>query len=104
MAWYKPSTWRKKEKKEKEDFPNHYAQIVWTDYALNNSTFDDYNKEIQRIKYGKIVEITPYNESDLEAIKKIYQIPVSDLTKRQGEEFKFESMDSLTGTFSEVRN
>lgn len=93
-----------KKKEENIEFPYHYIRVVWTDIALHDSTFDDYNKEIQRIKNGKVVENILYTESDLEAMKEVYKIPFFDMTKiKDGEELNFESMDSLTGTFTEVR-
>jgi len=94
----------KKEKKEPIEYPFHYIKIVWTESALHQGTFDDYNKEIQRIKDGEIVEVVSYTKADLDSMKKIYQIPSIDITKMKEEDFKFEVNESISGRFQEVRN
>jgi hypothetical protein len=96
---------KKKQTEEKVEFPYHYARIVWTEAAIHDSVFDDYNKEIQIIKGGEIFQKIPYTIIDKEAIETVLKIPIRDMTKEKSEEkFEFETMDSLTGTFSEVRN
>ena len=91
---------RKKEQ-EKSEFPYHYAQIIWNESALHSGTLDDYNKEIQRIKNGKIVERIPFTEADAISIVESYNIPIFDYTKMKGDKFNFEESMSLTGTFIE---
>ena len=91
----------KKKKEEKAEFPFHFAQIVWNDVALHNGTLDDYNKEIQRIKNGKIVEKITYTESDALSIVKAYSIPIFDYTKLKEDKFNFEESMAMTGTFLE---
>lgn len=104
MAWYNPKSWiKRKNKKQKKDFPYHYIRIIWTESAVHDGMFDDYNKEIQRVKGGEILDSISYTESDLEAIKYVYKIPVVDLTEKDSKvKFEFESMGSLSGSFSEV--
>ncbi|MDD5651221.1 MAG: hypothetical protein PHF86_12530 [Candidatus Nanoarchaeia archaeon] len=92
-----------KKKKERVEFPYHFIKIVWTESALHEGTLDEFNKEIQRIKGDEIYKI-PYTKVDLDALVKVYQIPVIDMTKLQGEEFKFEELDLLQGNHVEVRN
>jgi 3-oxoacyl-(acyl-carrier-protein) synthase len=92
-----------KKKKEERELPYHYLQIVWTDNAVHDATFDDYNKEIQRIRGGVIVEQCSYTLADLKAFKEVYKIPVRDTTIERDESFQFETMDAMTGSFSEVR-
>lgn len=92
---------KRKEKKEKNEFPYHYSIIIWNDVALHNGTLDDFNKEIQRIKGGKIVDKIPYTEADAESIVKTYNIPIFDYTRMKGDEFNFEESLAMTGTFIE---
>lgn len=92
-----------KKEKKKYEFPYHFIRIVWTESAIRRGIFDDFQKEIQRIKGGRIVEVRQYTEQDLNAMIQVYEIPSFDYTRiKEKEEFQFESMDSLSGTFSEV--
>ena len=81
------------EKKEEQvEFPYHYIRIVWTESAIHDGIFDDYNKNIERVKNGEIVETISYTKLDLDSLIEVYQIPVVDMTIFSNEKFKFESI------------
>ena len=92
-----------KKKKEKISFPYNYLKIVWTESAIHQGIKDDFNKEIQIIKGDEIVEVRPYTKEELNAILEVHNIPFIDMTKLDTDDFKFEELDFLDGTYSEVR-
>lgn len=91
-------------KKKKEiKFPKHYAKIIFTQPAIDNGVFDVYQKEIQEIINGNIVEKISYTEADVFALRKIKKIPIIDLTKDiNEEEYEFEQIQPF-GEIWEVR-
>ncbi|MBA7623829.1 hypothetical protein ES703_31228 [subsurface metagenome] len=92
-------------KKEKIERPYHYGEIVFTREAASEGVFDMYQKEIHIIKNGILVEKIPYTMADVEALKKVYSIPIKDLTKgdMEEEDFEFGQIFSLSGTVSEIK-
>lgn len=102
MVWYNPFSWRKKKEKELIEFPYEYARIIFTEQAIHEGVTDDFQKEIQILKDGKIVEQISYTRSDVESIRNS-GIPLIDLTIKDKEEFIFDKVHSLTGTVSEVK-
>jgi hypothetical protein len=91
------------QEKKPTEFPYHYLQIVFTENGLHRGTLDDYSKEIQRIKGGRIIERIQYTEEEVIALTKSFNIPLVDRTKIKSEEFQFEDVNALTGQFTEIR-
>lgn len=92
-----------KEKRPEVEMPFHYAKVVYSDSALHDGVFDDFQKIILRIKGGVIVEKIPYSQHDVEALKKIYHIPVDESSINSAQEFQFNEMMYLSGQFLEDR-
>ena len=100
MRWYNPLEWFRK--KRKVEFPEHYIRVVFTEEASSEGVFDIYQKEVQRIFRGKVIEkIFPSTEFDIMSLQKTYKIPIIDMTKNiQEEQFEFQDVAS----FGEVPN
>jgi len=64
------------------------AIIQPTKVAIENNTIDKFNKEIvihegvevegNEIKWGRVLEKSPYSEEKIKAIKQVKQIPVAE--------------------------
>ena len=82
-------------KKEKKYYPPHFLRIAYTPTAKHKGTFDEFNREIHRIKDGEPVQIIPYTKADLEELKKRYNIPAIFEKIEEDEEYEFEPFDDL---------
>ena len=82
--------------KEKEEFyPHHFLRVEINKIAKSKGQFDEFNKEIVRIKEGKEVQRDIYTRQDLEALQKKYRIPVVEEKFDIEEEYEFNPFDNL---------
>lgn len=81
-------------------FPYSYVRVVWTNTAIHDGTFDDYNKRIEIIEDEEVIETKQYTKEDLDAILKVKKIPYYDLTEINAGEPEFNVMETLSGEFS----
>lgn len=87
----------KKEEEKLDPRDIDHAQIVFTQEAVENETFDDYNKEIVFYKNGFRIRSVPFSLHEIKVIKEINRLPIWDRTADNGEEFKFEEIEALSG-------
>lgn len=102
MSFFKNLFSRKQEEKLDPRDVNH-AEIVFTDEAQEEGSFDDYNKEIKIIKDGFIIRSVKYSIHELKAIKKIEKLPIWDRTADTGDEFRFMEVEALSGEITITR-
>lgn len=93
---------RKKEEEDLEE-PNQ-IRISYTQEALSKGTLDDFNKRIQVIVDGFVVEEKfPYSKIEAEALSEVYGLVINDLTEEEDDEdFEFEESFSLEGYISDM--
>ena len=77
--------------KKKEETPliSEFALIRRTDTAKIKGIDDEFNKIIEHYKNGKIIAEYPYSEAQINAIKKVDEIPVLDVDTFQEEDSEF---------------
>lgn len=80
-----------------------HAEIIFTEEAIENGSFDDYNKEVIVFMGGVLVKKIPYSIEEVHAIKKVDKIPIWDRTADAGEEFEFEEVEALSGVLTLTR-
>lgn len=81
-------------KSEPLTYPANFAKITVNAVAKSKGISDDFNKEIVIYSNGQEVERQPYTQAHVDALRKIYKIPVEEEIDKS-EDFDFDSFTSF---------
>lgn len=78
------------------------VQISYTEEAKERGILDDFNKEVKRYKNGVVVEVKRYSIQTVLSMKKVYSLPILDLTTSKEEDYKFDEVTALHGEIKRI--
>jgi hypothetical protein len=82
-----------KKDEEEQFYPAHFLRVVLSSVAQSRGINDDFNKEIQRVKNGKVIEIFTFSEELLNNLINVYEIPVYKELPTDEEEYEFDTFN-----------
>ena len=77
-------------------------QISYTDEAKEKGVLDDFNKEVKRYKNGIVVEVKRYSIHTVLSMRKVYGLPILDLTTSKEEDYHFDEITALHGEIRRI--
>jgi len=87
--------WTYFSKKEKLEYPAEFIRIRLNPIAKSMGLNDEFNKEIDMIKNGVVVNTFPYTEKTLKAIKELDEMPIYEEDYSEDEDFEYDSFADL---------
>ena len=87
--------WTYFSKKEKLEYPAEFIRIRLNPIAKSMGLNDEFNKEIDVIKNGVVVNTFQYTEKTLKAIKELDELPIYEEDYSEDEDFEYDSFADL---------
>lgn len=88
-----PLKWFKKEEELK--YPSHFFLIRLNPIAKSLGIKDTFNKEIDEIKNGVVINTFPYSDKLLSSIKELDEVPLFEEDFDEDEEYEYDSFSEL---------